>query len=460
MSAPTEGAGGPEIVFPAARRWPAAVLGIALGVTGTIGAATLLDGEADAAANADATVVELATAPLAVQDLIEEVEWTGDLIYGDTVDLTAPGDGTVTATVPVGSILERGATAFEIDREPVVVLYGSVPAWRDLEAGLEGADVLQLETNLVALGYDPDGTLRVDEEYTAATEAMVERWQEDLGVDPTGIVTRGSIVVVEGPVTVTDAPRVGDPARAGEVLGQVSPRSVVTDVVSTTTGEVTHVVAPGTAVEAGSILFTIDGVDTIAVSSADDAPVTDDGAALPFVVVEPDQTVAVTSIAIGDVLREPRPALVLEIPTRSIVVPVGLDARDDWTVGQSVTVTLPDDTQAAGTVVAIGAVAQGGGQGQAPTVDVTIELRDAVADDLPASEVTVTVAGEQVLDALVAPTRALVSLAEGGFAIEKVLDDGTTGLVGIETGAFDDGWVEIVSSTAALVPGDQVVVPR
>lgn len=451
---------GPEIIFPSTRRWPAALLGIAVGVAGTIGAATLLDGEADAAADTDDLVVELATAPLAVMDLIEEVEWTGDLIYGDVVDLAAPRDGTVTAGAPVGAILERGDTAFEIDREPVTVLYGSVPAWRDLEEGLEGADVLQLETNLVALGYDPAGTLRVDEEFSAATEAMVERWQEDLGVEATGIVTTGSVVVVPGPVTVTEAPRVGDPTRSGEIVGQMSPRSIVTDIVSATTGEVTYVITPGTAVDDGTVLFTIDGVDTIAILSAEDAPVSDDATEQPFVVVDPDRVVGATSIAVDDVVAEPRPALTLETATRSIVVPVALDLRDDWSNGDAVTVTLPDDTEAAGVVIDVGSVAQGGGQGQAPTVDVTIELRDAVADDLPASEVTVTVAGDQVLGALVAPTRALVSLAEGGFALEKVLDDGTTGLVGIETGAFDDGWVEIVSSTAALGSGDEVVVPR
>ena len=60
--------------------------------------------------------------------------------------------------------------------------------------------------------------------------------------------------------------------------------------------------------------------------------------------------------------------------------------------------------------------------------------------------------------ATVAPTRALVTLAEGGFALEKVQADGTTVLVAVETGAFDDGVVEIESSQ--LQPGDEVVVPR
>ena len=40
---------------------------------------------------------------------------------------------------------------------PVVLLYGSVPAWRDLDEGTTGQDVSQLNHDLVALG-DADST--------------------------------------------------------------------------------------------------------------------------------------------------------------------------------------------------------------------------------------------------------------------------------------------------------------
>ena len=66
--------------------------------------------------------------------------------------------------------------------------------------------------------------------------------------------------------------------------------------------------------------------------------------------------------------------------------------------------------------------------------------------------------GEEVRGATVVPVRALLALAEGGFAVEKVIDGEQTRLIGVELGAFDDGMVEIVSG--AIAPGDDVVVPQ
>ncbi|NIR34535.1 MAG: peptidoglycan-binding protein, partial [Actinobacteria bacterium] len=52
----------------------------------------------------------------------------------------------------------------------------------------EGPDVRQLEQALVDLGYDPDGALTVDEDFTGFTATVVERWQEDVGIEEDGIV--------------------------------------------------------------------------------------------------------------------------------------------------------------------------------------------------------------------------------------------------------------------------------
>ena len=59
-----------------------------------------------------------------------------------------------------------------------------------------GPDVEQLEQGLVALGYDSEGLLTVDETYTDYTATVVERWQEDQGLEVTGRVTLGSVVFV------------------------------------------------------------------------------------------------------------------------------------------------------------------------------------------------------------------------------------------------------------------------
>ena len=57
----------------------------------------------------------------------------------------------------------------------------------------------QLERNLVALGYDPDGEIEVDEEFDWATAAAVRRWEEDRGVTGDGVVELGEIVFLPAP---------------------------------------------------------------------------------------------------------------------------------------------------------------------------------------------------------------------------------------------------------------------
>ena len=71
--------------------------------------------------------------------------------------------GTITRITPEGRTRSAGDVLYRVGQQPVVLMDGALPAWRSLSAGAEnGADVHQLEENLVALGYDPDGTVGVD----------------------------------------------------------------------------------------------------------------------------------------------------------------------------------------------------------------------------------------------------------------------------------------------------------
>ena len=79
------------------------------------------------------------------------------------------------------------------------LLYGSMPLWRRLGPGVpDGADVEQLERNLVELGHDPGG-MTVDETFDADTARAVESWQDALGVAETGAVEPGDAVFLPGP---------------------------------------------------------------------------------------------------------------------------------------------------------------------------------------------------------------------------------------------------------------------
>ncbi|MEV0468763.1 peptidoglycan-binding domain-containing protein, partial [Streptomyces prunicolor] len=72
---------------------------------------------------------------------------------------------------------------YRVDDDPVVLMYGAVPAYRALRTGEEGADVKELERNLKALGY---GGFTVDDSFTDATADAVKEWQDDQGLDQTG----------------------------------------------------------------------------------------------------------------------------------------------------------------------------------------------------------------------------------------------------------------------------------
>ena len=141
---------------------------------------------------------------------------------------TGSGSGTVTALPRPGSVVRRGEPLYRVDGEPIVLMYGATPAYRDLELGVEdGRDVRQLEENLAALGFDP-GT--VDTEFTSTTAAAVTDWQESAGLPETGAVELGRIVFLPGARRIGEhRTSVGSVLSAGsEVLDTSSTRRVVT----------------------------------------------------------------------------------------------------------------------------------------------------------------------------------------------------------------------------------------
>lgn len=151
---------------------------------------------------------------------------SGDTGEGDTGD-GGTGSGTVTALARSGSIVSRGGVLYRLDTEPIILMYGSMPAYRDLEVGVtDGQDVVQLEENLALLGFDPG---LVDGTFTTTTAAAVRDWQDSVGIEETGIVELGRVVFLSG------ARRIGQrkasvgavPGTGGEVLDTSSTKRVV-----------------------------------------------------------------------------------------------------------------------------------------------------------------------------------------------------------------------------------------
>ncbi|GFJ78747.1 peptidoglycan-binding domain-containing protein [Phytohabitans houttuyneae] len=140
-----------------------------------------------------------ATAEVTRQTLVDTQSESGELGYGTTTSASARSGGTVTGLPATGSAVKRGQALYRLDNAPVVLLYGSLPAYRTLGVGTEGADVTQFEKNLRALGYDG---FTVDDEYSSATASAVKEWQEDLGLPETGSVELGRVVFAAGEVRV------------------------------------------------------------------------------------------------------------------------------------------------------------------------------------------------------------------------------------------------------------------
>jgi peptidoglycan hydrolase-like protein with peptidoglycan-binding domain len=149
-------------------------------------------------------------------------------------------------------------------------MIGDVPGWRDLDADTDdGVDVRQLETNLVALGYDPDGEIDIDETYDGATADAVERWETALGLDdPDGEVRAGQVVYVPGELLVGDVSvSLGAAVSDGGTMftGRVTRRTFEVPATVGDGGVVDHVVPAGTSVGTGTVLFWQRGLPVVAI---------------------------------------------------------------------------------------------------------------------------------------------------------------------------------------------------
>jgi hypothetical protein len=236
----------------------------------------------------------------------------------------------VTSVIDVGAEVEMGTVLYSVESHPVVALAGSLPAWRSLDADSEdGNDILQLEMNLVALGYDPDGTMTVDATYDSDTTAVVEAWQAGYGMEVTGAVALGSVVFVPTSTVSQVDVSVGDEVGEGdEVLAlSSSSQQVVIDVPD---GDEAALV-PGLVVKIGG------GEGTVTLLRS----ITRDGSVVVQAVITPSApvegvgngqaiTVTVTLGNLDGVLTVPAEALVSRIDGSYALQVVGADGTTSF----------------------------------------------------------------------------------------------------------------------------------
>jgi Putative peptidoglycan binding domain len=138
------------------------------------------------------------------RDLIATDTESGTLSYANPQTVFNRMSGTITWLPAIGQVIKPGQTLYKVDGAPVVLFNGTVPAYRDLsESGTAGPDIEQLKKNLVALGFDPEHEITINQTFDAATAAAVERWQASVGATQTGSIALGQIVFLPGAQRIT-----------------------------------------------------------------------------------------------------------------------------------------------------------------------------------------------------------------------------------------------------------------
>jgi peptidoglycan hydrolase-like protein with peptidoglycan-binding domain len=189
--------------------------------------------------------------------------------------------------------------------------------------------------------------------------------------------------------------------------------------------------------------------------------------------------VSATLALAGAPIQQGTPVLVLSSPELTVSVALDPTLRQLVHAGDKVSIQLPAGNQTSGRVAHVAADVSATSSGQSsagdatgqgssgstqgnsstpqPTVAVVISLSDPKASEgLDQVPVSVQITDTIHRGVLAVPVGALLALAEGGYAV-AVYDHGIRTLIGVRTGVFDGGRVEV--SGRGLEAGMRVEVP-
>ncbi len=428
-----------------------------------------------------------ATSAITRTTLVDTKKVSGTLGYGDLTPISATLPGTLTWIAPVGWTVKRGEPLFKVNERPVVVLYGSVPLYRTLRDGAEGANVQQFEKNLAELGYTG---FTVDATYTSDTAAAVRTWQADLGLPETGTVELGQVVFTPGDVQIAE-----HIARVGDIFSGSSV-SVINSNTDLAQAAIELRDAQEAYDKAANYLKYLQTSQKIpqtetrlflrptrnewkyeTKTKAFKGPAPEDW------IIEAKNDLALKKAKLEDVqrnydsLKNGKEQEVLSgggVPVLSYtgttkLVTVELDVADQALAveGRKVTVTIPGGDSVEGEISQVGTVAT------TPVATSATSTSSAASD--ARIEVTITIANQEALgpltaapmdvdfvsaerkDVLAVPVAALLALPKGGFGVE-VVEGNTTRIVAVKTGMFAAGRVEV--SGEGIAEGMMVGVPK
>jgi hypothetical protein len=171
----------------------AAVL-VAVAVTGGV---VVLSGGEQATATAQAATAN--TAPVQKGKLSAAVSQDGTLTYrarpdGSPFSAINHARGTYTELPEVGDEVDCGGVLYRVDDRPVLLLCGTVPAYRALHVGDAGQDVRQLNRNLHVRG--------AGDAFTTNTQKALGALQRRNGAHVTGALALGDAVFLPEAVRV------------------------------------------------------------------------------------------------------------------------------------------------------------------------------------------------------------------------------------------------------------------
>jgi hypothetical protein len=341
------------------------------------------------------------TAQVQKRTLSATVPQDGTLTYrarsdGSPYSVINQARGTYTTLPTLGQVIHQGQVLYRVNEMPVVLLYGSTPAYRTLSAGATGPDVAELNRDLVALGYATRAQLSPESaSFGPATTTAVQKLQAAVGATQNGTLTLGQVVFEPTAVRVTSvSAQPGGSAQTGETVLQGT----------STTREVQ---------------VALDASQQTSVAVGDKVSVT-----LPN-----NQTIPGVVSSVGTVATCPLSSGAGGSGSSSAAP--GTDTCSSASSGSSTTPTI--------------------------TVDVTPSDPTATGtwDQAP---VQVGITTASVPDAVVVPVTALLVQPGGGYAVEVVGAGVSNRLVGVSLGLFDDaeGLVQVTGS--GLAAGQKVVV--
>jgi hypothetical protein len=205
------------------RRWAIVAIVLVLIVAGTVAVVSgvFAGGAGRSGSSSSGSATSLAT--VARRSLSTQTQFNGTLGYAGSYTVLGQAGGTVTWLPKVGQVVRQGRVLYRVDEAPVVLLYGRTPAYRALAEGATGADVAQLNHDLVALRYvDSADVDSAWDDFNWATKAGVEKLQKHLRVDQTGTLDLVDVVFLPTAARVTTLQAtLGGPA-TGAVLGASS----------------------------------------------------------------------------------------------------------------------------------------------------------------------------------------------------------------------------------------------